>query len=376
MQTMTYPHVRVAGPADARGIAYGRQAASRVRRSVEIYRGVFAHYAGWSWDRVVGHALEYEPAIAAAHPAYLDEMRGIAEGAGLAFEDILAINVRTEVMFAAVARRAVRECTAFAILPEASAGGHALVGQNWDWKPHMTETVVVLEVEQPDAPNFATVVEAGLLAKTGMNAAGIGLATNALISDQDRGEPGLPYHVVLRAIMDARTLPQALDAVTRHQRASAANYLLAGAGGMAVDVEAAPGDHSQVWLRWPERGILAHTNHYVCETGLKDVMRWYSPDSPFRYERAARWLEGASGTIDTTGLEALLADHVNHPQGICTHPDETLPEFERDMSVASVIWDLTDRSARIADGQPCQAPFRHVDFGELLATDGTAAGVG
>ena len=53
-------------------------------------------------------------------------------------------------------------------------------------------------------------VEAGLLAKTGMNAAGLGLVTNALVTDADVGEPGLPYHVLLRAVLDCGTVTEAL----------------------------------------------------------------------------------------------------------------------------------------------------------------------
>ena len=362
----TYPHVRVSGGPRERGRQYGRAAAERVVRSMHIYRRIFAHYAGWDWDRVTSHAREYLAAIEGAHPRYLEEIRGIAEGAGLGQDDILALNVRTEVMFAAVARRAVRECTAFATLPGATADGHLLVGQNWDWKPHMTGTVIVLEAEQDEGPAFVTVVEAGLLAKTGMNAAGIGLATNALISDRDRGEPGLPYHIILRAILDAPNLPGALDAVTHHPRASAANYLVASREGMAVDIEAAPGDHSQVWLTWPEDDVLVHTNHFVCETGLKDVMRWYSPDSPFRLERASQRLAAGRGAIDAAGLQALLRDHVNHPAGVCTHPDPRLPELEQDMSVASVIWDLQDRVLWLADGQPCEVEYRRIDYAGFL----------
>ena len=52
-------------------------------------------------------------------------------------DDILAINVRTEVMFAAVARRAAGECTAFAVLPT----GAALVRGAAGW-----ETVGAVEV--------------------------------------------------------------------------------------------------------------------------------------------------------------------------------------------------------------------------------------
>ena len=92
-------------------------------------------------------------------------MRGIAEGADVDLEDILSINVRTEVMFAAKARAAEAPAARRAgrdrgsappspSLPEASATGHTLIGQNWDWLLHCFDTVVVLEAEQDEGPNF------------------------------------------------------------------------------------------------------------------------------------------------------------------------------------------------------------------------------
>src|ERR1700733_1258520 len=193
-----YPHVRVTGTAEQRGRQYGEQAAARVRRSVSAYRVVFAQVAGWDWATVRAEAARFEAPIAAFGPRYLAEMRGLAAGAGLAFLDVLAINVRTEVMFAAKARQAANitaatarpgECSAFAVAPSPGRRGPTLIGQNWDWLPHAADTVVVLEARQDEGPDFVTVVEAGLLAKTGMNSSGLGLVTNALVTADDAGEP-------------------------------------------------------------------------------------------------------------------------------------------------------------------------------------------
>jgi isopenicillin-N N-acyltransferase-like protein len=361
-----YPHVRVSGTARERGRQHGEHARDRVRRSVDLYRAVFDHYAGWDWDQVVAHARAYRPAIAAAQPACLEEIAGIAEGAALDAADILAINVRTEIMFAAVARKAAGECTSVAVLPRGTAGGHTLLAQNWDWKPACTETTIVLEAVPDTGPRYVTVVEAGLLAKTGMNAHGIGVCANSLVSDLDRGEHGLPYHVILRAILEARTLPEALDAVQRHPRASSANYLVASRDGMAVDIETAPGDHANVWLGWPDPDHVAHTNHYLWATGRKDVMRWHSPDSPFRLRRATDLLDEARGRAHAAQLQALLRDHVNAPAGICTHPDPSLPELEQDATVASVVYDLDTATMWLADGQPCEQEFRRIDYADFL----------
>jgi len=362
-----FPHVRVSGDAAQRGRQLGQRAAERIARSVAIYREVFAYYAGWDWPRVVEHAALYRPAIAAYEPRYLEEIDAIASGAGLDPGDVLALNVRTEIMFAAVARAAANECTAFAALPEATADGHTLIGQNWDWKPEMSETVIVLEAEQDEGPNFVTVVEAGLLAKAGFNSAGIGLATNALVTDQDRGEPGVPYHVVLRGILDSESLSDALGAVTRRPRASAANYLVAHRDGEAVDIEAAPGDYARVYLAFPEDGLAAHTNHFTGDGfDLKDVALWRMPSSPFRLHRLGELLGQQHGSLSPDELQTILSDHFNYPNAICAHPDTRLEPMERNASVASVIMDLNSQTLWLADGNPCQTPYRELEYSALL----------
>ena len=369
-----FPHVRVEGPALDRGRAYGSQARDRVQRSVAAYRDVFAHYAGWDWATVRREAARFEAPIAAFRPAYQDEIRGIAEGGGLDPGDVLAINVRTEVMFAATARQAAGQlhapdgCTAFAVVPAPGADGSALIGQNWDWLPHSSETVVVLEARQDDGPDFVTVVEAGLLAKTGMNSSGLGLVTNALVTDTDAGTPGIPYHVALRAILDCQTVSDALDALQSGERSSAANYLIAHRDGSAVDVEAAPGDFSQLYLLFPQDGVALHTNHFLSPRfGGKDVSVWVMPDSPLRLHRIQAGLGGQEGppTLDT--FRGLLADHANYPSGLCCHPDPRMNPYDQGATVASVLMDLGAQQMYLADGNPCTVPYRQLDYREFLA---------
>jgi isopenicillin-N N-acyltransferase-like protein len=363
-----FPHIRVKGSAAERGRQLGQQAASLIQRNLELYRQLFMHYAGWDWQRVREHAALFRPRIEAYQPRYLAEIEGIAQGTGVDAGDILAMNVRTEIMFAAVARQALPECTAFAILPDATADGHTLIGQNWDWNPAMSGTVVVLEAEQDEGPNFVTVVEAGLLAKVGFNAAGIGVATNALISDQDRGEAGVPYHVILRALLDAQTMTQALAAINSQPRASSANYLVAHRDGEAIDVETAPGNYTRVYSDFTPGDILTHTNHFTSNSfNLHDVGLWNGPDSPFRMTRLTRLLWRDEGQLSAERLQVLLADHFNRPHSICRHPDPAKPPLEQYATVASVIMDLDTQTMWLADGNPCQLPYWEMDYSAFLA---------
>lgn len=369
-----YPRIRVSGDPYERGRRYGEAARDRVHRSKVGYQEAFARAAGWSWEQAVAAAAPLESAIAAVFPAYIEEMRGLADGAGLDFADVLTMNARTEVMWAATARRAeamraaqARECSAFALLPGRTAERHTVIGQTWDWLVHCFDTVVVLEVEQDDAPNYVTVVEAGLLAKTSMNSSGLAVATNALVTSADCGAPGLPYHVVLRALADCHSLTDAVNVVQCHRRSSSANYLLAHRDGLAIDLETAPGDYSQVYPHLPVGGGLVHTNHFLASLrDVRDVSIYAMADSLVRFQRirAAILEAGEPATIDS--LHGALCDHADYPNSVCCHPDPRQAAGERWSTITSVIMDLDARTMWLSDGNPCEYPPRPLTFDGLL----------
>jgi len=380
-----YPHLRVEGTPRERGRQYGEQARDRIARSRYAYEQIFAHTAGWDWQRVTEEGLRFRQPIAQFNGDYLDEMQGLAEGSGLPLADILAINVRTEIMYAAKARQALAvakpcavdpalprpgECSALAALPERVTDGHVLIAQNWDWRLHAYETVVVLEVRQDSKPNFVTVVEAGLLAKSGMNSAGIGLVVNSLVTAQDRGEPGVPFHILIRAVLDSTTVTDALAVLQSARRSSSANFLIASAEGIALDIEAAPGDFSRLSVLLPTDGLLLHTNHMLAPPpGVRDLSLWSAPDSAVRLARA-RVVLGQNAQLSPESLMAMLSDHADHPFGICAHADKRAPLLDRGATVASIVMDLDERRLWLADGQPCRTPYRQLDYGQFLAEQG------
>src|SRR5690242_5270098 len=182
----------------ARGYHLGRSAAERVERTVASYMMLFAQRAGLERDRVLREAERFIPAIDAYAPALLEEMRGIAAGAGRDVREIVAANARTELMYG-VGRP---ECTSVAVGPQASADGHVYLAQNWDWFSALAGTTVLWVIQRDDGPDVLTFAEAGLVGKIGVNAAGLGLCVNLLTSDGDNPGPAVPMHVILRHVLD------------------------------------------------------------------------------------------------------------------------------------------------------------------------------
>lgn len=375
MSQNKFPHIRVKGSPYERGEQYGQKASDFIQRNIAAYAAYIDFIAGWNWDQAVGRARAYEAVIGDYRPQFLEEMRGIAAGAKGAgvdadYADILAINLRTEIRNTAIARLTPQECTAFVVLPGRTVQDHTLIGQNWDWMTAVAETVVVLEVEPEEGPNFVTVVEAGLLAKAGMNAAGIGLTTNAMHCDLESDSAvGVPYHAILRAILEAETFTEAISAVTSHQRGSSANYLVAHQDGVAFNAEAAPGDFSRAYIDFFDGEVYAHTNHYLSkEIDFKDLAPWYGPGSLVRHHRMDKFLKTHQGDFSLSDLQGILRDHFNAPEGICTHPDLNEPEIDQFMTVTSIIMDLTERKMHLAAGNPCKSPYQEIDYIHFLGS--------
>jgi len=370
-----FPIVTVSGSPYIRGQQYGSQARDRVRGSVAAYAELFQDVAGWDWRRATAEAQRFLPPIEGFAPEYVEELAGIAAGAEVAREDVLAINVRTEILYSARVRTALAapvpaECSAFAsVSPE----GRVLVGQNWDWMPFARDTVVVLQAVPDDRPAFVTVVEAGLLAKFGVNSVGLAVMTNALACTEDRAEEGVPYHVMLRALLESGTTTDALARLEQSTRASSANYLLADGTGSIVDVEARPGGPDSLHRLEPTgRGLLLHTNHFTsAEFDGVDYADLVATTSHLRLQR----LDDGVATADSGDVEtfaAALSDHTNNPSSICRHPDRSLPMAEQSETVASVLVDLTERRARLSEGPPCQHGYEALDCSVL--EHGVAAG--
>lgn len=373
---LMFPVIAVGGSPYTRGQQYGSQARDRVRRSIAAYAKLFQAVAGWDWQRATAEAQRFLPAIEDFAPEYVEELAGVAKGAEVTQEDVLAINVRTEILYSARVRSALAnpvpsECTAFASV---SADGRVLVGQNWDWMPFARDTVVVLQAVPDDSPAFVTVVEAGLLAKFGVNSAGLALMTNALACTEDQADVGVPYHVMLRALLECETTTDAVARLDQAARASSANYLLADSTGSIVDVEARPGGRDSLHRLEPDgRGVLLHTNHFRSpEFNSVDYADLVATTSHSRLERLDEAVNSGASNVEI--FAAALSDHANHPNSICRHPDRSVPMAEQTETVVSVLVDLSGKSVKLSEGPPCQRGYKDVDCS--MRENGVATGSG
>ncbi|WP_017592065.1 C45 family autoproteolytic acyltransferase/hydolase [Nocardiopsis potens] len=362
------PLIEVSGTPRERGRAHGEAAWDRIAAALAFYEQAFAQQTGLSWDGVLDRARGWLGPCRDFAPDLVDEMEGIAEGAGTGLLDVLALNVRGEIIydstFASMAARTEAEedrdsadgCTSFALTEGAAGDGRVYCGQNWDWRHGTAGTLAVLRVVQPPRPTVIMQIEAGQVGRHGANSAGIALNANGL-GGRFGSAVGVPQTLIRRRVLDSARLTDALDVLVRTRAHIASNALLTHRSGFAVDLETTPGPCN--WMYPDDGGLLVHGNHYQAgiPPQLAENYRPLASDSLLRVPRARRGLAAARTAADPEAVRkavhGAMSDHLGRPESLCTHPDPRTPEVRRWSTLLSSLVDLTSGEYRIAPGTPC-----------------------
>ena len=286
-------------------------------------------------------------------PEILEEMKGMAAGAGLDFRDIFLMNIMYEIN-ASISMG----CTSYAASGKATGNGEVISGQNLDFLSSYQENIVLLKMKPDQGPRFMVVAPAGTLGLIGMNSAGITLNLN-LLWNRDSLSPngGVPSHIILRKLLSCENLGEAISTIAAAEMRSAKNYLLANDRGDIVDIEVTMNDLD---VRYAERGIFTHANCFQAERFKSaDLAPLYLADSYIRAGRLYRLMDDQYGSLSVDAMKQLLQDHNNHPNSICRHPDpgNPLPMARMMKTLVSIINYPKERKAFIALGNPCENEY-------------------
>lgn len=357
MNPETIPLFEVKGTYRQVGQRIGEAMKPRLQRMLDRARENLP--PGVSWNEMVQQGRLYLTYSRTIYPQYVEELEGIAEAAGLPFEEIF-LEMCEELWEPAAWRErgvmtgtpwvmGMKGCTDMVARGRATTDGSTLVAHTNDLSPDVEEDLVLLQVRAGDDPEFLGVSVGGLGYSAGFNAAGISMTGNQVYCNDIR--PGVPRLLIVRAILAARRLEEAMNACLLPQRASNYNNVIADASGEAYSVEGSATDYEPIYI---EGDILAHANHYI-----SPAMRRFEADrnaiggSIIRHHRALRLLRENYGCLSPELFQKLLADHANYPGSICRHGLETVTVF-------SLIIHLNERRAWIGRGRPCQT--RYVEY--------------
>jgi isopenicillin-N N-acyltransferase-like protein len=278
------------------GYAHGEALADKIAICIEIYTEIF----GLGEHALAEAALAYQTLIHQYAPKLAEEIEGIAAGSGQSQQWIYALNARSELM-----STDVPECTSV-YFPETG-----VIGQTWDWLDLFEDLYVILNIEQENGHKLLTVTEPGIVGKIGMSSVGIGVCLNFLSSPGPL--QGLPIHIVLRAMLEARSVTDAkafaLGAADMPGGKSG-NVLVGSATNNGFNIEYTAAEHV---LKMVKKTGFAHSNHCIfsdIDAGLLGF------NSRARLDRA-NYLIAQSVNYTTRDLKKILSDTADVKNEIC-----------------------------------------------------------
>lgn len=379
-----FPVLELTGNPFVRGKMHGQLARAQVVGSVRCYAALFAS-CGIEWVEAQRRAAEFHDIVAGCGGGMMEEMEGIALGSGFHINEILALNCRTEILpptflgMATVnsdeARRKntalglfdLGECTSVAVAGKRCADGHTRVAQNWDWVGYQRQNVLALRVHRDDPwPSFLTLTEAGILAKIGVNEAGVGVGLNILRATNDREHVGIPVHIFQRMALDCASMDAVVALAKSLIFAASSNAILGDATGRVCSLEYSPNGAAVIA---PDQGVVAHTNHF-CDAKLAEKqaalaqMLTTEPRLSCAEHHINRWPD----YIDDDHLQALLRDESGDGAAatdakfgaICRSPDLSLPPELQVESVFGVIINCNERDLSVAPDVPSKVEFEAI----------------
>ncbi len=351
---------------------------------LEIGRGIGEHFRDsirQSLDRVAQEiaartpvdsarlaATAYVPEIKGVAPHLIDEIDGVAQGAGIDFADALILQLRFDLVGFDM-DHGCNGCSSFAI----ADAGVRLSGQNVDAPPWHKDSGCVVAIHPPNGPSLLMYTYyPGMIGYVGINSAGLSVFGNALLSAGWR--VGVPRYLLVRLALEQTTVEHAHKALREIHRGSSINLLLTDSGGSIVDLEV---DVDDIGVVTPTRSRLFHTNHYVTKSLCgRDRSADILPDSVPRLNTGTRLLQNVradSGKASAVAqIAALLSDHSDGPASICRH---AAADIERPAdgweSVASIVADPDDGVMHVSFDNPCRQRYRAFS---LFASRGAGAG--
>ena len=209
----------------------GEEARDSVAWGLEAYEERFEALAGFSFAAAVERARPYLRPAEDYVPQAVEQLRGIAEGAGVSFDRLFTLNCSEEFTCAADVAWPPEHCTSFAV----AAGGRVVSGHNEDWYPEEIEAQAVRIVRLTGRGGGASYISAGPaynLPITGVTAAGFTSAANTVYYRDER--VGVPNNFLLAAVLAQPDLERARDLITRAPRARGSNHLLCDARGTGL----------------------------------------------------------------------------------------------------------------------------------------------
>ncbi len=338
----------------------GREIGAILKNRIEAnYVNLVRHYGnlGYNFEKWVEQCDKYIPIMEKYAPHTLAEVQGMAAGACLPVNKVLAITTAYEKSFDCDKISVSDKCTAFTAMGAATKSGLTICGQTNDERmdEFAPELDLTIHHKSEDGHEMMIYTHPGITAYMGCNNKGVAVLWTYI--DNGLRDHGVPTNVIIREVLQM-DYEQAVEYIQTIPHAIPNYFMICHKDKGSTGLECFP---NKVYTEVYEV-TGTHSNHNIFAHGEPDTTVSWSTQQ--RNRRMATLLQENFGKIDANIAKEFFKDHANFPYSICTHPNHVRPMAK---TLAGQVYDLSEGKMYITHSNPCEYPYLCHEFDEYKA---------
>ncbi len=365
------------------GRAHGEELRPVIQELFQKQTAGFEEYMGMSrasYLEALFSKTRFVQAVETWTPDAVEEVRGIAEGSGLDFQNAFVWQLLDEADWYNNLKKMPfldqdpNHCSslgAFGIM-----ANPAMIAQNADMGKSVDGYGTLLHVKytQTGLEKFVVTIP-GVIGIWGLNNHGIGVCMNAMETQLNKSRYGLGTIFVAQGILSKTSFSEADRFITQIKHASGENYII-GAPAIAANYECSA---NKVVRYFPFEGanVVYHTNHPLVNDDLDltpERIKLLPPEIQVWLDRAMlntttrcnsleTYLKHRTTPLTVPDIIKILSTHDTPDDPVCRHRRDD----QQGMTNFSFVMEFgSEPCLHIASGPPCMTEFRTFNFSDGL----------
>lgn len=370
------PVVSVRGTPFELGKQHGSKCRERISKTVaDTWEGL-VNYLGCNRSDIEGDLAVYSEKIRGCHPSFVDEMKGVADGAQVSYHDIVLLNSQINILLERGGMKGLDAllCSSFASWGRGTKNGNLVMGHNDDGVRFTDQFLVLLDAAPKEGYRFGVPIMPGYLGyHTVVNESGFCAVGNALENGPQPKEvrKGVPMWTIFRYLAQfVDNVDDGVEFIRRADNGIAGSFLLGDRNGNAALIHLTPNSIEVIRPKEKET-YLAMTNHALVDSIKKDLLLRENPSSTYyRYESLTKAIKHELGDIDDTTAMKIMSTHYDVYAGKDNHPSGNTPcrHYEYESRFAgtcrSAVVEMDKKRVKmyVGLGNPCTASWVEFDL--------------
>ncbi len=243
-----------------RGFQHGKTLKEDIHALVDLWKADIERKYKTEADVFIKKFLknsDFPSAVKRWTPELLEEVRGIANGAGMDYDTIFAFQLVDEMWVLNAEIFGGDHCTTIGI--RKSKQKPAMVSQTLDIPPFYHGFQTLLHIKEPEK-GLQTMLFTfpGFIAANGLNSSSVAVVVNA-VQQLEHSHNGLPVAFVIRGILQKKTYKEAVKFIHTIKFGAPQNYMIGGPGDVG-SFECST-THVEEFSPYPGAFFTYHTNH-------------------------------------------------------------------------------------------------------------------